>query len=319
MPAPSCLDTSLAVIYTDCVIGYAVEGSENLAQDIRAFQRAYWNYTNESYTGIFNIDEDKRVSEHFKDAGKFHESTYTSAWVKERGTFSPGLLELLRYKGVTHVIVLGLDVVAIAKGAKENGFQTCVLRPATRGLKEESVEELKTAGVLVAESCEQTMESFVHQVVVDGLIRCAVCLDLGLLPRWCPKKMGMFLWLTVARIHLAIDAVISRGFEGTGDDPVISWHKLGGKEPRGYWRCTQKEKRDLLEAIQIADDAGISQEMAVYIYSFTPPLKKSSREKELEAEILELREQLEAKEQAELDAKLDAEAKPELEPETNAP
>jgi hypothetical protein len=279
-----------------------MDGSETLAQDIRAFQRAFWNYTSESYTGVFNIDEHSRVSEPFKEAGKFHESTYTASWVKERGTFNPGLLELLRYKGTTHVIVLGLDVVAIAKGANENGFQTCVLRPATRGLKEEAVEELKALGVLIMESCEQTMETFVHQVVVDGLFRCAGCLELDRPPHWCPKKMGMFLWRTVARIHLAMDAVISRGFEGTGDDPVSSWHKLGGKEPRGYWRCTQKEKRELLEAIQIADDAGISQEMAGYIYSFTPPLKKSSREKELEAEILELREQLEEKERALLDA-----------------
>jgi len=299
MPKPSCLDTSLAVIYTDSA---SIDGSETLAQDIRAFQRAFWNYTGESYTGVFNIDEHRRVSEPFKEAGKFHESTYTASWVKECGTFSPGLLELLRYKGTTHVIVLGLDVVAIAKGAKENGFKTCVLRPATRGLKEEAVEELKTAGVLVAESCEQTMETFVHEVVADGLLRCAGCLELDVLPRWCPKKMGLFLWRTVARIHLTMDAVISRGFEGTGDDPVRSWHKLGGNEPRGYWRCTQKEKRDLLDAIQIADDAGIPQDIAGYIYSFTPPLKKSTREKELDAEILELREQLEEKERALLDA-----------------
>ena len=114
MPKPSCLDTSLAVIYTDSA---SIDGSETLAQDIRAFQRAFWNYTGESYTGVFNIDDHRRVGEPFKEAGKFHESTYTASWVKERGTFSPGLLELLRYKGVTHVIVLGLDVVAIAKGA----------------------------------------------------------------------------------------------------------------------------------------------------------------------------------------------------------
>ena len=83
---------------------------------------------------------------------------------------------------------------------------------------------------------------------------------------------------------------------------MSSWYKLGGKQPRGYWRCTQKEKSDLLEAIQIADDAGIPQGIAGYIYSFTPPFKKTSREKELEAEILELREQIEQKERALLGA-----------------
>lgn len=299
MPKPSCQDTPLAVIYTDSA---SIDGSETLSQDIRAFQRAFWKYTSESYTGVFNIDEHRRVSEPFKDAGKFHESTYTASWVKERGTFNPALLDLLRYKGTTHVIVLGLDVAAIAKGAKENGFQTCVLRPATRGLKEEAVEELKAVGVLVAETCEQTMETFVHEVVADGLFRCAGCLELDGPPLWCTKKMGLFLWRTVARMHLAMDAVISRGFEGTGDNPMISWYKLGGKQPRGYWRCTQKEKSDLLEAIQIADDAGIPQGIAGYIYSFTPPFKKTSREKELEAEILELREQIEEKEKALLDA-----------------
>jgi hypothetical protein len=295
MPTPSCHDTSVAVIYTDSA---STDGSETLAQDIHAFQRAFWNYTSQPYTGIFNLGEHKRVSEPFAEVAKFHDSTYTAAWVKEHGTFNSGLLELLRYKGATHVIVLGLDVVAIAKGAKENGFQTCVFRPATRGLKEEAVEELKAVGVLVAETCKETMESFVHEVVVDTPFICAGCLELDGPPRWCQKKMGMFLWRTVARMHVYMEAVISRGFEGTGDDPMTSWYKLGVKRPCGYWRCTEKEKSDLLEAIEIASNAGIPEGIAGYVYSFTPQFKKSSREKELEEEIASLRALLEAKPEA---------------------
>jgi len=301
MPTPSCHDTSVAVIYTDSA---STDGAETLAQDIHLFQRAFWNYTAQPYTGIFHLGEHKRVSEPFVEVAKFHDSTYTGAWVKERGTFNAGLLELLRYKGATHVIVLGLDVVAIAKGAKENGFQTCVLGPATRGLKEEAVEELKAVGVLVAESCEEIMESFVDEVVVDTPFICAGCLELDGPPRWCQKKMGMFLWRTVARMHLAMEAVISRGFEGTGGDPVAYWNNAHrSSAPRGYWRCTEKEKSDLLEAVQIASNAGIPEGIAGYVYSFTPQFKKSSREKELEEEIASLRAQLQAEAKPEAEAK----------------
>lgn len=302
MPTPSCHDTSVAVIYTDSA---STDGAETLAQDIHLFQRAFWNYTTQAYTGIFHLGEHKRVSEPFVEVAKFHDSTYTGAWIKERGTFNAGLLELLRYKGATHVIVLGLDVAAVAKGAKENGFQTCVLRPATRGLKEEAVEELKAVGVLVAESCEETMESFVNEVVVDTPFICAGCLELDGPPRWCQKKMGMFLWRTVARMHLAMEAVISRGFEGTGGDPVAFWNNARrSSAPRGYWRCTEKEKSDLLEAIEIASNAGIPEGIAGYVYSFTPQFKKSSREKELEEEIASLRAKLQTKSEAEAEAKL---------------
>jgi len=303
MPTPSCHDTSVAVIYTDSA---STDGAETLAQDIHLFQRAFWNYTAQPYTGIFHLGEHKRVSEPFVEVAKFHDSTYTGAWVKERGTFNTGLLELLRHKGATHVIVLGLDVAAIAKGAKENGFQTCVFRPATRGLNEEAVEGLKAMGVLVAETCEETMESFVHEVVVDTPFICAGCLELDGPPRWCQKKMGMFLWRTVARIHLAMEAVISRGFEGTRGDPVTFWNNARrSSAPRGYWRCTEKEKSDLLEAIEIASNAGIPEGIAGYVYSFTPQFKKSSSEKELEEEIASLRAQLQMKSEA----KPEAEAK----------
>ena len=309
MPKPSCHDTSVAVIYTDSV---STDGAENLAQEISVFQRAFWNYTSQPYTGIFNLVERGRVSEPFAEVAKFHDSTYTGAWVKERGTFNPGLLELLRHKGATHVIVLGLDVVAIAKGAKENGFQTCVFRPATRGLKEDAVEELKAMGVLIAESCKETIESFVHEVVVDTPFICAGCLELDGPPRWCQKKMGLFLWSTIARMHLTMDAVISRGFEGTEIDPVTFWNnERTSSAPRGYWRCTEKEKSDLLEAVQIASNAGIPEGIAGYVYSFTPQFKKSSREKELEAEILELRQQLEKKKRALLEPQAEAEAEAE--------
>lgn len=76
---------------------------------------------------------------------------------KEAGT---GLVELLRERGIERVVVLGLAldycVKATALDAVDNGLTATVLRHATRAVElepgdgERAVEELRSAGVLVA-------------------------------------------------------------------------------------------------------------------------------------------------------------------------
>jgi hypothetical protein len=110
--------------------------------------------------------------------------------------------------------------------------------------------------------------------------------------------MGEFLWHTSMRVRMAINAIISAGFDGPVD-PVT--HLIRGlkDEPTGHWCCTYKEKREFEEAIDMAGAAGIPTGNAMYMASFLPDFRERSglcEVDELKQEVAMLRAQLAAAE-----------------------
>ena len=265
--ARSCRSTLMAVIYTDVPSKKDVPGVKTLEQDIGVLEKAIWNYSGQRYLGIFTTDDDGNVSTPFAKYAEFHLSTETGYAGKAPGKFNEPLLELLRSNGTTHVLVVGMEVAAIAKGAKENGFETCIFLPAIRG----STEELKGSGAIIAENEEQLVGDFLSKIPLVGANKCPSCMWADHLPYWCTYKRSEFLWRTTMSLSIAIKAVMARGFDGEGN-PLT----LGGISRPGHWRCTDLEKVALLDAISAADYAGIPTGHAIHVYAFTPNKRKDT-------------------------------------------
>ena len=265
--ARSCRSTLMAVIYTDVPSKKDVPGVKTLEHDIHALEKAIWNYSGQRYLGIFTTDDDGNVATTFAKYAEFHLNTETGYAGKAPGKFNEPLLELLRSNGTTHVLIVGMEVAAIARGAKENGFETCIFLPATRG----STEELKDSGVLLAENEEQLVGEFLSKIPLVNANKCPSCVWADQLPYWCTYKRSEFLWRTTMRLSIAVKAVMARGFDGEGD-PLTR----GGISRQGHWRCTDVEKVALLDAISAAESAGIPTGDAGYIYAFTPNRRKDT-------------------------------------------
>lgn len=252
--ARSCRSTLIAVIYTDVPSQKEVSGVETLEQDIDVLEKAIWNYSGQRYLGIFTTDDDGNVATPFAKYAEFHLNTETGYAGKAPGKFNQPLLEILRSNGTTHVLIVGMEVAAVAKGAKENGFETCIFLPAIRG----STEELKSTGAILAENEEQLVGEFLSKIPLVGANKCPSCMWADHLPYWCTYKRSEFLWRTTMSLSIAVKAVMARGFDGDRAHPTM-----------GHWRCTDLEKVALLDAISAADYAGIPTGDAVHVYSFT--------------------------------------------------
>ena len=269
--SPSCDDTVLAVIYTGIQESCFASASdaENLARDIGDLETRIWKHCREPYLGIFPMVG--RVSPQFAELGKFHVATNTCHVVAK------DFLELLPKNGTTHVLIVGTAAAAAAFEAKKHQLNTCVFQPATRGL--ESVEELRAAGVIVADA-DPALYGFldtalarrggVHPYIPECF--CDAIMDkAGLPPAWCAYKRNNFLWRTTMRLRRASAAVTAEGFDGV-------WPPYKEKDPalryKGRWRCTQTEKEELAGAIDQATEAGIHIGDAMTIYSYTPSFEQ---------------------------------------------
>ena len=301
-----CDKTQLAVVYTALPESpespeskaNSASHAEALAKDIRALEKTIWNYSAQKYLGIFTLDEGK-VAPPFAEFAAFHASTETGWLAGEPGTFNPPLQERLQSNGTNHLLFVGFEVAAAAMEAKKQGFEVCVFQPATRAKSSEPLEEMKAAGVLVAETTEQVVTGFLCKIPNLRIYRhCPHCQWASGIPRWCIHHMGEFLWHTSMRVRMAINAIISAGFDGPVD-PVT--HLIRGlkDEPTGHWCCTYKEKREFEEAIDMAGAAGIPTGNAMYMASFLPHFRERSglcEIDELKEEVAMLRAQLAAAE-----------------------
>jgi len=292
-----CKNTPLAIIYADLPTPKSVPGSETLFKDIRVLEKGLWDHMPQKYLGIFTLEKGE-VSPPFAEFAKFHASTETGWVVDEPGTFSPALQERLRSNGNTHVLFVGFEVAAAALEAKKQGFDVCIFQPATRAL--ESIEDLTTAGIIVAKNVEQLVADFVCKIMVGiGLHSCNYCNWTDQLPRWCVHQISEFLWRASMRVRMALNVIIDSGFEGTMDPLTYSMNRAIKERPKGYWRCTYEQKQELAEAIDAAVAAGIPMGNAIWIASFTWNSTESTSAKSQEVEALK-------KEVAELKAKLAA-------------
>lgn len=292
-----CQNTQLAVIYADLPADKAKSGAETLANDIRRLEKTIWDYKAQKYLGIFTL-QDAKVAPPFAEFAAFHASTETGCIVGEPGIFSPALQERLRSTETTHILFVGFEVAAAALEAKKQGFQVCVFQPATRSVSPESLEEMKAAGVVVAENEGQLVADFISRMLVVGTcVWCPHCEWPSGIPRWCIHQMGDFLWFALMRLRMAQNAVIGAGFDGPVDPVTYSMNREIKERPKGYWLCTYKEKREFVEAIDMAGAAGIPLGNAIYIAGFLPPFTEGRCEvEELKEQIAFLKAQLAAKE-----------------------
>ena len=294
-----CDNTPLAVIYADLPGGKATlgPGAETLANDIRRLEKTIWDYRAQKYLGIFTL-HDAKVAPPFAEFAAFHASTETGCIVGEPGAFSPALQERLHSKGATHILFVGFEVAAAALEAKKQGFQVCVFQPATRSVSPESLEEMKAAGIVVAENEGQVVADFISRMLIVGTrIWCPHCEWPSGIPRWCIHQVGDFLWFALLRLRMAQSAVIGAGFDGPVDPVAYSMNRQAKESPVGHWRCTYREKCEFIEAIDMAGAAGIPLGNALYIASFLPPFTEGRCElEELKEEIAFLKAQLAAQE-----------------------
>jgi hypothetical protein len=292
-----CQNTQLAVIYADLPAEKTKPGADTLANDIRRLEKTIWDYKAQKYLGIFSL-QDAKVAPPFAEFAAFHASTETGCVMDEPGTFSPTLQERLRSTGTTHILFVGFEVAVAALEAKKQGFQVCVFQPATRSVSPESLEEMKTAGVVVAENEGQVLADFISRMLVIGTcVWCPHCEWPSGIPRWCIHQMGEFLWFALLRLRMAQNAVIAAGFHGPVDPMTYSMNREIKQRPKGYWLCSYKEKREFEEALDMAGTAGIPLGNSIYIAGFLPPFTEGRCEvEELKEEIAFLKAQLAAKE-----------------------
>ena len=298
-----CDKTSLAVIYADLPESpespegkaNSASGAEALIKDIRVLEKSIWKHSTQKYLGIFTLNEGK-VAPPFAEFAAFHASTETGWIAEEPGTFKPALQERLRSNGTTHLLFVGFEVAAAALEAKKQGFQVCIFQPATRAKASEPLEEMKAAGIVVAENKGQVVAGFLCNIPnVSIEMHCHHCHWASGIPRWCIHRMGDFLWYALMRVRMALNAVIDSGFEGPVDPVTHLMNRRLKDEPTGHWCCTYKEKREFAEAIDMAAAAGIPTGNAMYIASFLPPFTERSglcEIDELKEEIAMLRAQL---------------------------
>jgi len=292
-----CGNTQLAIIYADLPDSKATlgPGAETLAKHIRALEKTIWNYGGQKYLGIFSLNEGK-VASPFAEFAAFHASTETGCIVSEAGTFSPTLQERLHSYGTTRILFVGFEVAAAALEAKKQGFQVCVFQPATCSKAAEPLEEMKAAGIVIAEKNEQVVAEFLCKIPKIRVYQyCDYCRWESGIPRWCIHQMSEFLWYALMRVRMALNAVIDSGFDGPVDPVTYSMNPM----LKGHWCCTYKEKRELAEAIDMAAAAGIPTGNAMYIASFLPHFSEGSglcEIDELKEEIAMLKSQLAAAE-----------------------
>ncbi len=294
-----CGNTQLAVIYADHPESSSKSDPRILIKDIRALEKAIWNYSGQKYLGIFTLNEGK-VAPHFAEFAAFHASTETGCILGEPGIFGATLQERLRSNGTTQLLFVGFEVAAAALEAKKQGFQVCIFQPATRAKASLPLEEMKAAGVVLAESTEQVIAFFDRKLSISFAYQhCIYCHWESGIPRWCIHQMGDFLWYTLMRVRMALNAVIDSGFDGPVDPLTYSKDWAVKERPKGYWRCTYEEKHELLKAIDLAGLAGIYTGDAIHMASFTPPFREHREGCELEAlkeEVAMLKAQLAAAE-----------------------
>ena len=292
-----CGNTQLAIIYADLPKAKSVPGAETLFKDIRVLEKGLWDYMPQKYLGIFTLEKGE-VAAPFAEFAAFHASTETGWVVDEPGTFSPALQERLRSNGNNHLLFVGFEVAAAALEAKKQGFNICIFQPATRDL--ESIEDLTTAGIVVAKNVEQVVADFLCKIMIrTSRYNCIYCNWTDQLPRWCVHEISEFLWRASMRVRMALNVVIDSGFEGTMDPVTYSMNRAIKERPKGYWRCSYEEKQELTEAIDVAATAGIPMGNAIWIASFTWNCTESTSAKSQEVDALK-------KEVAELKAKLAA-------------
>ena len=267
-----CSNTPLAVIYADNPESQdspESPDSKALINDIRALEKSIWKHSTQKYLGIFTLNEGK-VAPPFAEFAAFHASTETGWIVEEPGTFKPSLQERLRSNKTTHLLFVGFEVAAAALEAKKQGFQVCVFQPATRAKTPLPLEEMKAAGVVVAENTEKLIADFIQALSLGITYRYCVHCDWGTrIPRWCIHQIGEFLWYALMRVRIALNSVIDSGFEGSMDPLTYLANRAIRERPNGYWRCTYEQKHELEEAIDMAATAGIPTGNALYIFSFT--------------------------------------------------
>ena len=268
---PSCSDTVLAVIYTGLEESCfpSADQAEALAQELKGLETRIWKHCRERYLGIFPMAGPAAFQ--FAKLGKLHIATETCHVVAK------DFLEPLHHNGVTHVLIVGTAVAAAALEVKKHGLHTCIFQPATRGL--DSVEELTTAGVIVADA-DLALNGFLDAALArrEGLhpyipqCHCDAIMDeAGAPPMWCAYKRNNFLWRTTMRLRRAVSAATSAGFDGV-------WPPYKEKDPalryKGRWLCSEAEKVELGEAIDQASAAGIHTGDAMTIYSYMPSFEQ---------------------------------------------
>lgn len=294
-----CGNTQLAVIYADHPESNATlgPGAETLAKDIRSLEKVIWNYGCKKYLGIFTLNEGK-VAPPFAEFAAFHASTETGCILGEPGIFGLALQERLRSNGTTHLLFVGFEVATPALEAKKQGFQVCVFQPATCSKAAEPLEEMKAAGIVVAEKNEQVVAEFLCKIPKVSIYPyCDYCRWESGIPRWCIHQMSDFLWYALMRVRMAVNAVVESGFDGPVHPMTYAMNTAIKERPKGYWRCTYREKRELGEAIDMAAAAGIPTGNAMYMYSFTPYFTEGSglcEIDELKEEVAMLKAQLAA-------------------------
>ena len=296
-----CGNTQLAVIYADHPESKATlgPGAETLAKDIRALEKVIWNYGCKKYLGIFTLNEGK-VAPPFAEFAAFHASTETGCVLGEPGIFGLALQECLRSNGTTHVLFVGFEVAVPALEAKKQGFQVCVFQPATCSKAAEPLDEIKAAGIVVAEKNEQVVAEFLCKIPKVSIYPyCDYCRWESGIPRWCIHQMSDFLWYALMRVRMAVNAVVGSGFDGPVHPMAYAMNSAIKERPKGYWRCTYREKRELGEAIDMAAAAGIPTGNAMYMASFLPYFSEGSglcEIDELKEEVAMLKAQLAAAE-----------------------
>jgi hypothetical protein len=240
------------------------------------------------------------VSPPFAEFAKFHASTETGWVVDEPGTFSPALQERLRSNGNTHLLFVGFEVAAAALEAKKQGFQVCIFQPASCSKAPEPLEEMKAAGIVIAEKNEEVAAEFLCKIPKVSIYPyCDYCRWESGIPRWCIHQMSDFLWYALMRVRMAVNALVESGFDGPVHPITYAMNRAIKERPKGYWRCTYREKRELGEAIDMAAAAGIPTGNAMYIASFLPYFSESSglcEIDELKEEVAMLKAQLAAAE-----------------------
>lgn len=296
-----CGNTQLAVIYADHPESKATLGpaAETLAKDIRSLEKVIWNYGCKKYLGIFTLNEGK-VAPPFAEFAAFHASTETGCILGEPGIFGLALQERLRSNGTTHLLFVGVEVATPALEAKKQGFQVCVFQPATCSKAAEPLEEMKAAGIVIAEKNEEVVAEFLCKIPKVSIYPyCDYCRWESGIPRWCIHQMSDFLWYALMRVRMAVNAVVESGFDGPVHPMTYAMNSGIKQRPKGYWRCTYREKRELGEAIDMAAAAGIPTGNAMYIASFLPYFSDRSglcEIDELKEEVAMLKAQLAAAE-----------------------
>jgi hypothetical protein len=290
-----CDNIPLAIIYLQNESG--IPGSDTLHNDIATLERTIaqynvgsgdWCSTPDRYIGIFIIDGTNFIP-NMEEFAKFHLATDTYQEIKKHpdyhsafggGENTTPLLAVLRSNKITHIMVVGLTfettVAATARDIVRHGFKACIVSKATRALDpkvaSEEVLRLKADGITVAETTAE-IYAFMSKLPRNPAFgNCPCDLTVPAQRRWCTQKRNTFLWRVCVRLRKAVSEVKSAGWEGSWPprivEDTVNPSELYSWSRSGFWKAEPHAVKELCEAIQQANMAGIPTNDATTIHNY---------------------------------------------------